>query len=633
MLSFMRKHAKSWFIKVLLGTVIVVFIFFYGFNLRQRAASLIAQVNGVKIGLREFQAQYQRLLQAQQDRRSELTREQLRALKEATLDHLIDQVLLLGQAQRWNLSVAEAELKDYIRQNPVFQQDGQFSSARYKQFLRFQGQAEEDFLQDLRRYLLLQKTEELIRDSAKVTDEEVASLYHLFNERISLQYVSLAPEQFGKEITLKPDEVKVYFKEHVADYRLPETIQVEFLSFDIEAYMSEMRVSEREIEERYRATEDRWKVSKQVLARQILLRTTEEEDPKARMKVFQKAESLLERLHEGEDFEKLAKEYSQDPKTASKGGLLEWKRPGELPEALDKVLFEDMTPGELSDRPIKSSEGFHILKLEEVRSERIRPLEEVKDTLEQELKREKARHKASDLADRAYLAIFQGATFQEASESFQVPLEKTPPFSESGPVEGLKVGSVFREAAFALKDKEDFSEVVEDNGRYYIIQRLESWPSRDPELSDVEDRVRKDLKRHKAMEFARREAQEAIKQIQEGKETLSEIGKKRGWKVLTSPPTGRLFPVGGLPGELLQKAFSLRESQTLVPEPYVYGDRVIVAEIKERIPPDPKGLEDDRGLYRSILLRERRNAFYLDWLEMLRDSSEIHTYKTFQEML
>lgn len=135
------------------------------------------------------------------------------------------------------------------------------------------------------------------------------------------------------------------------------------------------------------------------------------------------------------------------------------------------------------------------------------------------------------------------------------------------------------------------------------------------------------------MEFARKEAQEAIKQIQEGKETLSEIAKKRGWKVLTSPPTGRLFPVGGLPGELVQKAFSLRESQTLVPETYVYGDRVIVAEIKERIPPDPKGLEDDRGLYRSILLRERRNAFYLDWLEMLRDSSEIHTYKTFQEML
>jgi peptidyl-prolyl cis-trans isomerase D len=206
MLTFMRKHAKSWLIKVLLGTVIVVFIFFYGFNLRQKSASVVASVNGVKISIQQLKSQYQRLLQYQPQRAS-LTSEQLRALKEAALEHLIDQVLLLEQAERWEISVSDTEVTTQIHQIPAFLEDGQFVYARFQQILRFQGLTEESFLEDMRRSLLIQKTQDLIRDSAKAAEEDVAALYRLFNERMVLQYISLGPEQFEAQVTISEDEM------------------------------------------------------------------------------------------------------------------------------------------------------------------------------------------------------------------------------------------------------------------------------------------------------------------------------------------------------------------------------------------------------------------------------------------
>jgi peptidyl-prolyl cis-trans isomerase D len=424
-----------------------------------------------------------------------------------------------------------------------------------------------------------------------------------------------------------------FFKNHIDDYRLPEKMRVRYLRFDPKDHLSDIEVSDQEIKERYEASQDRWKVSRQALARHILLSTTEEEDPKARMKVFQKAESILKRAQGGEDFTKLAREYSDEPETASQGGLMGWKRPGELPEELDKALFQELTPGQLSDRPIKSPAGFHILKLDEIRSERMRELDEVKAQLVTEIRNDKASQNASEQADKAYLAIFQGAPFKEASEEFKVSLNQTPYFSMNETSDEIPGGLAFREAAFELKEQDDFSEVIEDGGLFFVIEFVERQPSRAPEMNEVQDRVREDLKRDKAQELAKAEAGEIIKRIQKKEQTLAEIAEGSNWPLVVSPTLGRLFQAGGLPPDLVKAAFALHEDQTLLQEPYSSGDQVLVAEVKERIPADPAGLKEQSELYRSILLREKRESSFRNWLEMLRANSEIKTSKTFQELL
>jgi peptidyl-prolyl cis-trans isomerase D len=351
------------------------------------------------------------------------------------------------------------------------------------------------------------------------------------------------------------------------------------------------------------------------------------------MKVLQKAEDLVKRLQGGEDFAKLAKEHSQDAQTAAKGGSLGWKKQGELPEALDKALFEEMAPGQLTERPIKSPEGFHILRLEELRSERIKPLDEVRETLERELRQDKSRGRASELAEEAYRAIFTGGDFREVAKRFEVSPEQTQAFPLSGSRKDLPMGDAFRKAAFSLKQKGDFSEVVEDGGVFYVLDLLDRWPSREPQFDEVQDRVREDVKRLKAAERAAQEAQAFLQRVREGKVALSDGAAQAGWKVQTSPSLNRISPLPGLPPEMIQDAFSLPKDTTLLPEPYSQGDRILVAEIKERLPADPKGLEEQRALYRSILLRDQRESQYREWLEMLRARAEIRMHRGYQDVL
>jgi peptidyl-prolyl cis-trans isomerase D len=572
-------------------------------------------------------------LKAQQAQLSELTPEQIRALKEIALEQLITEVLLLEQAETWKLSLTEAEVKDYIRNIPMFQEEGRFSLVRFKHYLRFQGQTEETFAEELQRSLVVQKTEDFIRDSAKITEDEVDSLYNLFNERIVLDYVVFGPEPFLEGISITPGDIQAYFEEHLADYQIPETVEVEFLKIHQDIYLPEVQVSDQEVEERYGATQDRWKVSKQVLARHILLRAEEEEDPKARMKVLQQAENLLTRLQEGEDFDQLANEYSEDPETASKGGLLGWKRQGELPEGLNKALFEEMSPGQLSDRPIKSPDGFHILKLDEVQSESVRPLAEVKEVLEDEIKQDKARQMASELAEQAYMYIFQGATFEETAKNYKLPLEKTPPFSLQAPWEGPAAGSQFREAAFSLNNEEDFSDVIEEDGAFFILRLVQRHPSREPELAEVEEEVREDLRETKAGELAKQEANEFLNKVSERGKSFSEVAEEDHHDVLTSLPVGRFLQHAPIPADLIRQAFSLASDERLIPESFPHGNQFIVATVKERIPPDPSDQERHQKMYRAMLLRDKKESAFREWMEMIRSRSKIKTYKAYEELL
>jgi peptidyl-prolyl cis-trans isomerase D len=632
MLSYMRKHARSWFIKVLLGAVIVVFIFFYGFSLRERASALVAEVNGIKIAQRDFQKQFERLLELQRSRSSELTAEQRRLIKEATLETLIEQVLALEEADRWKIGVSQEELKEQVRQIPSFQEGGQFSVRRLQQYLRSRGQSEEEFMKELARELRIQKVEQLVRDGAWVSEEEVEIMYGLLQERVVLQYMAIPAEHYLKEIVPTEEEVRLHFKDHVAQYRIPEMVRVEYMRFEPGALLTRVDVTDKEIQELYDRNRDRWREDPQVLARQILIRSTEKDDDKTRMKALQKAEELLKKLKAGEDFGKLAKEHSQDPQTAGKGGSMGWKKRGELSEAVGKALFEEMKVGELSEKPVKSALGFHVLKLEEVRAERLRPLEEVRQEIEAEIRQNKARQMALELAEQAYLGVFQGQGFKEVAERLGAGLGTTEPFSLQGTLKEPPAGEPFRKAAFLLRENEDFSEVVEDGGSFYVIQLLERLPSRDPSLEEVQDRVRSDLQRTRGLERARQEAEAILARALKGETSLSAEAHRGGWKLLTSPSISRTSPPAAIPVEMAQAALSLGQGETLLPQPFKQGDRYLLGEIKERIQADPKGLEEQRPLLRALLLRDKREAMFRDWMNDLRSRSQIRTFRAYEEM-
>ncbi len=99
-----------------------------------------------------------------------------------------------------------------------------------------------------------------------------------------------------------------------------------------------------------------------------------------------KAEELRSRLDEGEDFKGIAKEMSQDETTAPNGGSLGVRNPGEIPPVLDRV-FLDLEPGEIAG-PIRTSAGFHILRLNKRENLGVQPFAEVRHRIVNQLSQE-----------------------------------------------------------------------------------------------------------------------------------------------------------------------------------------------------------------------------------------------------
>jgi peptidyl-prolyl cis-trans isomerase D len=135
----MRKHARSWLIKVALGGIIIVFVFWYGWSgPGDKSRSYAAKVNGTVISYDHFYNVYE----------SELEKIRLRFkgslppdfveklnLKKNVVTGLVHQLLLLQEATRVGMFVTDDDLVRDIRSNPVFQRNGIFDEGVYRVYL------------------------------------------------------------------------------------------------------------------------------------------------------------------------------------------------------------------------------------------------------------------------------------------------------------------------------------------------------------------------------------------------------------------------------------------------------------------------------------------------------------------
>lgn len=261
MLELMRKHARNWLVKILLGMVIVVFIFYFGSYSWRRQAESIAIVDGKVIPYVEFQRKYQNIIDAYRQRLgSALTDDILKSLnvKQQAYDSIINQAIVLQKAKELNIEVTEEEIKASILSNPAFQRAGVFDEKTYQQVLRYNKMAPSDFEEGQKNLLTTIKLEDVVQSSVKVSDKEVFDLYRFQNEKINVYYFILAASNYRGKIVPQREDLESYLKEHENDFRIPEQIQIKYLSFFGQQYISSVTVKDAEALEYYNRNKDKF---------------------------------------------------------------------------------------------------------------------------------------------------------------------------------------------------------------------------------------------------------------------------------------------------------------------------------------------------------------------------------------
>ena len=138
MLRLMREKATSWIIKVLLGAIVVVFIFWGIGSFRAQRVGRVALVNGEQITLDEHREAYNNLVEQLRQRfGNNLNEEMIKMLqvRKQALNQLIDNKLLVQEARRLKFRVSDKELAEAITKIEAFQRAGVFDSLLYQSVL------------------------------------------------------------------------------------------------------------------------------------------------------------------------------------------------------------------------------------------------------------------------------------------------------------------------------------------------------------------------------------------------------------------------------------------------------------------------------------------------------------------
>lgn len=622
MLSLLRKNAGSWMIKVLLGAIVLVFVFWGVGSFRERERSRVATVNGKMITLDEYNEKYRTLLEVFRQRfGNELNEEMLKMLqlKKQALNQIIDQRLLLDEAERLNFRVSESELSSAIMKIGAFQNVGIFNARIYQRVLNRNNLTPEKFEVLQRDSMLADKLRSYITSSAKVSDDEAREFFKWQNSSANIDYALFEPGIY-EGIYPSTEEIQTFYDNHKARYRTESMVKIRYLNFDSKAYFSRVEITDEEIEEYYETYPEKFKTPKTVDARHILITVDLEATPEKVEETKNKALDILKKARAGNDFADLAKKYSEGPGSKMGGKLGPFRK-----EAMEKPFSDkafSMNVGEISE-PVRTRYGWHIIKVEKINEASKRSLTEAEKEIRKTLTYGKAKNIAYDEAEDVYDVSFEGDDLVKAGKEHNLSVLTSDFFARREPDKALEKRRKIAEIAFELSVME-ISDIIDYGDGYYILQVLEKRPEKISELKDVGETVRSDLIKEKQDEKAKNDA-DAFLAIVKERGSLVDESKKMD---LITDTTGFFkrndsIPNIGYEREIAEAAFLLSADKK-VPDNVIKGKNgYYVISFKESKEPESEGFDREKEEIKEKLLQQKKQQTFEAMLSQLKRKSEI----------
>ncbi len=620
MLDFMRKHASSIIIKVILGVVILAFVLYFGFTGRgSSAGEVVAKVDGLNIRGREFMRAYREMMERYRALLgNQVPEEMLEKLdiKRMVLDGLIERTLLLVEAKNLGLKVNNQELRDAIAEFPLFQENGRFNPALYRGYLSRAGLTASEFEDAMREQILIRKLTGILLSSIKISDAELDGYFRIKEERLIFDYLEINPEYIKTNGDIKEEDIKSFFEEHREDFRIPSSVKLRFITYHISDVEKDINISNEEIQEFYKENPHLFREPRRIRLRQIYfpLRSV---DPESVEKVGNAAREAYEELSKGGDFTTVARKFSVNQKGISSGQALLFNET-ELDPDIANVAFS-MREGGFS-KPIITSNGIHIIKVEKIYEGKLKPFIQVKRQIVETLKKEKATGYLSEIAERAVWDAAKAGSLDKYASSKGLRLFETGMINEinrdSIPEGLVKKGLVSKEG--------EIIKVVEAD-RAIVAEVIRKEDSRIPELSEVKNRVKERLLREAAMKKARGIAEDILSQaLKSG--SFKEYPRK-GWirSGKTKPmKRSELIMAPFVSVQWASKIALLGEKNPIHPEVIEKDGKLYLVKLSKSLLPDEGRLKRDQ------LIEELRKIKGEDFLKMyvrsLRDKYRVKIY-------
>ncbi|RSZ34363.1 MULTISPECIES: SurA N-terminal domain-containing protein [unclassified Variovorax] len=435
------------------------------------------------------------------------------ALRYATLERMLRDRVLAAAAAKANMTVSEDRLSRTFAQDPGLASfrtpDGKFDR---ETFQRVTGRTPEQYEASVRSDMATQQVLLGISNSAFTPPALAATTVNAFYDTREIQVARFSPESFASKVTVSDADIETYYKDHTAQFQAPEQASIEYLVLDLDAAKKNVVVNEADLKTYYEQNASRFGTKEERRASHILITAPSSMSAADREKAKAKAEQLLADVKKAPNtFAEVARKNSQDPGSAEKGGDLDFVTKGAMVKPFEDAMFA-LKKGEISN-VVETEFGYHIIHLTDVKPAVVPPFEQVRATIENEMRSQQATQEFAKAAETFTDAVYQSPeSLKPAAEKLKLTIKtadnvaRTAAPGATGPLASRNfLNALF--AADSLERKQN-TEAIEVGPSQLASGRVTKYtPAHPVPLADVKDKIRAQLVAERAAVLAKTEGE------------------------------------------------------------------------------------------------------------------------------
>ena len=559
------------------------------FSGESKNRNLAGSVNGNKLKARQYTNMVQNRISQMRQSGQTINNRMYSAVADRIWNQYVNEILLGEIIEEYNFGTTGDEIYHYLRTNPpqfirnapAFQnEEGQFDYQKYLQRLNNpQGNEWYPVEQQIRGTLPYQKLNNLVQNLVNVPEWEIKEEYIKKNIKISLETLTLPYSIVSSDsFEVSKNEIKEYYQKHKEDYHVPETRDIKYVTFPITPSESDTQLT------------------------------------------LEQADELKERLEEGADFAKIAKDYSEDPGSKENGGDLGWFSREEMVPKFSEAAFqgsEDAIVG-----PVLTRYGYHIIKIEDKRTKDGK--EEVK--ARHILLKIKAGPETENMVEsRANLFAFDANEmgFEEAADSNDYQIEtKSNLKSETRFLPQLGYFPEASRFAFSTNTIGNISDVFKTPEAYVICKLTDINKEHYQKLADVSDKIKTQITQEKRLEKLKELAEEVYQKISDGA-NLVDASKQNDQYRYKKYDFNTLNDIKELNRKKSIQNVAIYLDPEKVSKPVQSGNNYALVKVLEKENFEQAEYEKNKAQIRARLMNQKRNQLYSNWLAALKEKADI----------
>ncbi|MBT2335122.1 SurA N-terminal domain-containing protein [Variovorax paradoxus] len=515
MFDFFRRYNKI--VMIFLFLLIIPSFVLFGVERYQGSGGeeKVARVDGQNITRPEWDAQHRSETDRirQQSPNVDPTLLESDVMRYATLERMLRDRVLAAAAAKSNVTVSEERLSRIFAQDAglaAFRTpDGKFDR---ESFQRVTGRTPEQYEASMRAELATQQMLLGISGTAFTPPALAAATINAFYDQREIQVARFSPEGFASKVTVSDADVETYYKAHTAQFQSPEQATIEYLVLDVEAAKKNISVNEADLKTYYEQNTARFGTKEERRASHILITAPASAPAADRAKAKAKAEQLLAEVKKAPaTFADVARKNSQDPGSAERGGDLDFVTRGAMVKPFEDAMFA-LKKGDISD-VIETEFGYHIIRLADIKPAVVPPFEQVRATIENEVRAQQATQEFAKAAETFTDAVYQQPdSLKPAAEKLKLTIQtasnvaRTPAPGATGVLANRNfLGALF--AADSLGRKQN-TEAIEVGSNQLAAGRVTQYTAAHPmPLAEVKDKIRAQLVTERAAVMAKAEGE------------------------------------------------------------------------------------------------------------------------------